>query len=164
MMWEKPSTRWNSVQFSCSVVFDTLRPRALQHTRLPICWSLLKLMSIESVMPSNHLILRCLLLPPSIFPSIRVFSSESVLHIRGPTYTGLGLGKGLECQPPGLGSCSGGHGRPWSRCDACRGNHPVSFPSALGTFCPHAGPAPPHVSPPWIQLHQCVLGRGACSC
>ena len=47
--------------------------------------SLLKLMSIESVMPSNHLILcRPLLLPPSIFPSIRVFSSESVLHIRWP--------------------------------------------------------------------------------
>ena len=45
-------------------------------------WSLLKLMSIESVMPSNHLILcRPLLLLPSIFPSIRVFSNESVLHI-----------------------------------------------------------------------------------
>ena len=50
-------------------------------------WSLLKLMSIESVMPSNHLILCCpLLLLPSIFPSIRVFSSESVLHIRWPKY------------------------------------------------------------------------------
>ena len=47
--------------------------------------SLLKLMSIESVMPSNHLILCCpLLLPPSIFPSIRVFSNESLLHIRWP--------------------------------------------------------------------------------
>ena len=49
--------------------------------------SLLKLMPIELVMPSNHLILCCpLLLPPSIFPSIRVFSSESVLHIRWPKY------------------------------------------------------------------------------
>ena len=49
--------------------------------------SLLKHMSIESVMPSNHLILcRPLLLTPSIFPSIRVFSNESVLHIRGPKY------------------------------------------------------------------------------
>ena len=48
-------------------------------------WSLLRFMSIESVIPSNHLILcRPLLLPPSIFPSIRVFSSESVLHIRWP--------------------------------------------------------------------------------
>ena len=49
--------------------------------------SLLKLMSIESVMPSNHLVLCCpLLLPPSIFPSIRVFSNESFLHIRWPKY------------------------------------------------------------------------------
>ena len=49
--------------------------------------SLLKLMSIESVMPSNHLILCCpLLLPPSIFPSIRVFSNESVLRIKWPKY------------------------------------------------------------------------------
>ena len=49
--------------------------------------SLLKLMSIESVMPSNHLILcRSLLLPPSIFPNTRVFSNESVLHIRWPKY------------------------------------------------------------------------------
>ena len=50
-------------------------------------WSLLKLMSIESVMPSNHLIFCCpLLLLPSIFPSIRVFSKESVLCIRWPKY------------------------------------------------------------------------------
>ena len=50
-------------------------------------WSLLKLMSIESVMPSNHLILcRPLLLPPSIFHSIRVYSNESVLRIRWPKY------------------------------------------------------------------------------
>ena len=49
-------------------------------------WSLLKLMSIELVMPSNNLILCCLLLLPSIFPSIRVFSDESVLHIMWPNY------------------------------------------------------------------------------
>ena len=50
-------------------------------------WSLPKLMSIELVMPSNHLILcRPLLLLPSIFPSIRVFSNESALHIRWPKY------------------------------------------------------------------------------
>ena len=50
-------------------------------------WSLLKLMSIKSVMPSNHIILcRPLLLLPLIFPSIRVFSNESVLHIRWPEY------------------------------------------------------------------------------
>ena len=45
-----------------------------------------KLMSIESVMPSNYVFLCCLLLPPLIFPSIRVFSNESVLHIRWPKY------------------------------------------------------------------------------
>ena len=49
--------------------------------------SILKLISVESVMPSNHLILCCpLLLLPSIFPSIRVFSNESALHIRWPKY------------------------------------------------------------------------------
>ena len=54
---------------------------------IPSSQSLLKLMSVESVMPSNYLILCCpLLLLPSIFPSIRVFSSESVLHIRWPKY------------------------------------------------------------------------------
>ena len=47
-------------------------------------WSLLKLMAIESMMPSNHLILCHPLLPPSVFPSIRVFSNESVLCIRWP--------------------------------------------------------------------------------
>ena len=53
---------------------------------------LFKLMSLEFVMPSNHLILCCpLLLPPSIFPSIRVFSNESVLHTRQPKYWSLSL-------------------------------------------------------------------------
>ena len=53
-------------------------------------WSLLKLMSIELVMPSNHPILsHPLLLPPSVFPSIRVFSNESVLHITWPKYWGF---------------------------------------------------------------------------
>ena len=66
----------------------TLRTTACQASlSITNSWSLLKLMSIESVMPSNHLIL-CfpLLFPPSIFPSIRVFSNESVLHIRWPKY------------------------------------------------------------------------------
>ena len=55
-------------------------------------WSLLKLMSIELVMPSNQLILcHPLLLPPSIFPSIRVFSNESVLHIRWPKCWSFGF-------------------------------------------------------------------------
>ena len=52
-----------------------------------VSWSLLRFMSIESVMLSNHLILCCpLLLLPSVFPNIRVFSSESALHIRWPEY------------------------------------------------------------------------------
>ena len=71
---------------------DSLWLHGLQNARLP-CPSptsracLLKLMSVESVMPSNHLILCCpLLFPPSVFPSIRVFSDESVLRIRLPKY------------------------------------------------------------------------------
>ena len=59
--------------------------------------SLLKLMSIESVMPSNHLILcHPLLLPPSIFPNIRVFSNESVLHIRWPKYYSFSISPSNE--------------------------------------------------------------------
>ena len=68
---------------------DSLRPHGLQHTRLPCpspTPSLPKLMSIESVMPSNHLILCRPLLPPSIFPSIRIFSNESTHRIRWPKY------------------------------------------------------------------------------
>ena len=76
-----------SVQFSCSVVSDSLRSHGLQHARLPCPSSTPGVYSnscpIESVMPSNHLILcRPLLLLPSIFLSISVFSNESVLHIR----------------------------------------------------------------------------------
>ena len=80
----------SSVQFSRSVVSDsvTLWTAACQASlSITNSWSLLKLMSIESVMPSNHLILcRPLLLSPSIFPSIRVFSNESALCIRWPKY------------------------------------------------------------------------------
>ena len=76
-------------QFSRSVVSDSATPwtAACQALSITNSWNLLKLMSIESVMPSNHLILCCpLLLLPSIFPSIRVFSNESLLHIRWPKY------------------------------------------------------------------------------
>ena len=79
-----------SVQFSCSVVSNSATPwTAARQASLSITnsWSLLKLMYFELVMPSNHLILCCpLLLLPSIFPSIRVFSNESVLCIRWPKY------------------------------------------------------------------------------
>ena len=79
-----------SVQFSRSVTSDSATPWTAAHLAslsITNSRSLLRLMSIESVMPSNHLILcRPLLLPPSIFPSIRVFSNESVLCIRWPKY------------------------------------------------------------------------------
>ena len=65
--------------------------------------SLLKLMSVESVVPSNHLILCCpLLLLPSIFPSIRVFSKESVLHIRWPKYWSFSFNISLSNEHSGL--------------------------------------------------------------
>ena len=84
--------QFHSVQF-CSVAqssptlcnpWNAAHQASLSNTN---SWSLLKLIYIESVIPSNHLIL-CLLLPlpPSIFPSIRVFSNESVLRIRWPKY------------------------------------------------------------------------------
>ena len=59
-------------------------------------WNMLKLMSMESVLPSNHLILcRLLLLPPSIFPSMRVFSNQSVLYIRWPKCWSLSFQKSI---------------------------------------------------------------------
>ena len=77
-----------SVQFSCSVMSTTPWTAASQASlSITNSWSLLKPMSIESVMPSSRLNLcRPLLLPSSIFPSIRVFSNESVLCIRWPKY------------------------------------------------------------------------------
>ena len=82
---------FSSVQFSRSVMSDYLQPHRLQHASLPCPSPTLgaysKLMSIESVMLSNHLTLcRSLLLLSSIFPSIKVFSNESVLHTRWPKY------------------------------------------------------------------------------
>ena len=69
--------------------------------------SLLKLMSIVSVMPSNHLILcRPLLLLPSVFPSIRVFSNESVLHIRWPKYWSFSFNINPSSEYSGLSPCS----------------------------------------------------------
>ena len=79
----------NSVQICCSVMSDSATPWTVAHQAslsFTISWSLFKLMFIELVMPYNHLILcHPLLLLPSIFPSIRVFSNESA-HIRWPKY------------------------------------------------------------------------------
>jgi len=82
---------FSSVTQSCPTLCDPVNcstPGFPVHHQLPCPTPiLLKLMSIESVMPSNHITFsHPLLLPPSIFPSIRVFSSESVLHIRWPKY------------------------------------------------------------------------------
>ena len=81
--------QFSSVQsLSCVWLFVTPWTAAWQASlSITNSWSLLKLMSIELVMPSNHLILCSpLLLPPSIFPSIRVFSNESALRITWPKY------------------------------------------------------------------------------
>ena len=84
---------------SCPTLCD---PMDCSMPGLPVR-SLLKFMSIESVMPSNHLILCCpLLLLPSIFPSIRVFSNESVLYMRWPKYWSCSFSIGPSNEPPGL--------------------------------------------------------------
>ena len=94
LAWEIPQTeepgrlQFSSVQSLSRVrLFATPSTAARQASRsITNSRSLLKLMSIESVMPSNHLILCRPLLLPSIFPSIRVFSNESALRIRWPKY------------------------------------------------------------------------------
>ena len=82
------SVQFSSVAEACLTLckaMDCNTPGHPVHHQLP--QSLLKLISVESVIPSNHLILcHPFLLPPSIFRSIRVFSNESVLHFRWPTY------------------------------------------------------------------------------
>ena len=84
--WE-PSVQFSSVAQSCPTLYD---PIDCSTPGFPVhhqSRSLLKLMFIKSVMPSNHLILcHFFLFPPSVFPSIRVFSDESVLRIRLPKY------------------------------------------------------------------------------
>ena len=84
-----PKVRFSSVQSLSRVQLFAIPWTAARQASLTITnsWSLLKLLSVELVMPSNHLILCCPpLLLPSIFPSIRVFSNESVLPIRWPKY------------------------------------------------------------------------------
>ena len=88
-MQKTDSVQFSSVQSLSYVQLFATTWTAARQASLPITnsWDLLKLMSIELVMPSNHLILcHPLLLPPSISPNIRVFSNESVLHIRWPQY------------------------------------------------------------------------------
>ena len=100
---------YQSIQFSsvqCSVMSDSLCNHTLLHARPP-CPSptpgVYSLMSIESVMPSNHLILcHPLLLLPSIFPNIRVFSNASVLSIRWPNYWSFSFNIGPSNEDSGL--------------------------------------------------------------
>ena len=90
---------------SRSVVSESLPPHGLQQAPLSstISWSLLKLMSIESVMPSNHFTHCCpLVLLPLIFPSIRVFSSELALCLRWPEYWNFSFSISLSNEYSGL--------------------------------------------------------------
>ena len=96
---------FSSVQVSRSVMSDSLQPHESQHARPPITnsRSSLRLTSIESVMPSSHLILRCpLLLLPPIPPRIRVFSNESTLRTRWPKYWSSSFSISPSDEHPGL--------------------------------------------------------------
>ena len=102
-----PSFLRSVSQFSLLVVSDSLQPHGLQYARppspspTPRVYS--KLMSVELVMPSNHLIFcRPFLLLTSVFPSIRVFSDESVLHIRWPKYWSFSFSISPSNEHPGL--------------------------------------------------------------
>ena len=100
---EKYHSQFSSVAQSCLTLCDPMDcspPGLPVHHQLP---ELLKLMSIELVTPSNHLILcRPLLFLPSIFPSIRVFSNESALRIRWPKYWSLSFSISPTNEHPGL--------------------------------------------------------------
>ena len=103
--WRSPQIFFSSVQFSCSVVSDSVTPwitarqasRSITNSR-----SLLKLMSIESVMPSNHLILCHPLLLPPVPPSIRVFSNKSTLGMKWPKYWNFSFSISPSSEYPGL--------------------------------------------------------------
>ena len=93
----------SSVQLSHLVMSNSLQPHEPQHAGPPCPSPTPGAMSIESVMPSNHLILCCpLLFLPSIFPSIRVFSSESALCIRWPKYWSFSFNISPSNEHPGL--------------------------------------------------------------
>ena len=92
--------------FSCSVVSNSATPCTAAHQAslsFTISWSLLKLVSIELMMPSGHLILcHPLLLLPSVLSSIRVFSNESALHIRWPKYWSFSFSISTSSEYSGL--------------------------------------------------------------
>ena len=123
----------SSVQFTLSHVQIFATPwNAAHQASLSITksWSLLKLMSIESVMPSNHLILcHPLLLLPSIFPSIRVISNEWVLRIRWPKYWSFSLSISLSNEYSVLISLDGLVGSPCSPRDSQESSPTPQFKS-----------------------------------
>ena len=101
-MLDTDTEGFSSVAQSCLFVTPWTAVRHLSFF-ITNSWSFLKLMSIELVMPSNHLILcRPLLLLPSVFPRIRVFSNESVLHIRWPKYWSFSINISPSNEHPGL--------------------------------------------------------------
>ena len=102
--------------------------------------SLLRPMSIELVMPSSHLICCPLLLPPSVFPSIRVFSSESVLHIRWPKYWSFSISPSSEY--------SGFESSPKKSLSALSWELWEVGPACLEG----SGPSPCHDLSPWIMV------------
>ena len=96
------SVQLSSVASSCMTLCDPWAAAHQASLSITNSWSLFKLMSIDSVMPSNHLSLCHPLLLPSIFPSIRVFSSESVLHIRWPKYWSFSISISPSSEYSGL--------------------------------------------------------------
>ena len=99
-------TRINSVQFICSVMSDSLRPHESEHAGLPVHHQLLELTQTHvhrvsnAIQPSHPLSSPSFL--PSIFPSIRVFSNESVLHISWPKYWSFSFSTSPSIEYPGL--------------------------------------------------------------
>ena len=141
---------FTSVQFlSCIGLFATPWTAALQASlSFTIPWSLLKLMSIESVMPSNHLILCHPLFLPSVFLSIRVFSSQSVLLIRWPNYWSFSFSIIPSSEPLGLISFR----IDWSDLLAVQGTLKslLQYHSSKGSFLPHSAFSIVQLSHPYM--------------
>ena len=129
---EKTTRPFSSVQFSHSVVSNSLRPHESQHTRPP-CPSPTPRVHPNpcplSMMPSNHLILCHPLLLPSVFPSIRIFSNESALRIRWPEYWSFSFNISPSSEHPGLITQDGLVGSPCSPRDSQESSPTPQFKS-----------------------------------
>ena len=98
-----PSVQFSSVAQSCPTLCDPMNRSTQASLCITNSWSSLKLICIESVMPSNHLIFcRPLLLLPPIPPSIRVFANESTVHMRWPKYWSFSFNISTSNEHPGL--------------------------------------------------------------